>query len=754
MTLTTFTVDGVALEAYASIAEAKHYLITNLTRWPAWLEAGEERQKVLLVAATRRLDLLRYVGKKKDLDQETKWPRVNTGVIGADDTIPTALVNATALMAGSMATTPALVDETASVSNVKSQKMDVLSQEFFSPTRGAPLQDRTSYRLLRNAGLLGERTALTSLLPFSDGGTRISIGNNPSFNQGGGGVSTETIQADVRLVVSDWAQKDNEQPIPVPKIPGAAASVATWARSDNDSDIPASKLTQAPLDVGMAVTLIQENVEQWAVASSRIDIPADRLANAPGLRKVDDTLTVDSDGVLSVARAIPDGGLAGQLLSRTATGYDWVVPPQGTGGGGGNGLDQSQVDARVTAGVLSWARTGNTDKVPKAKLPQLQAISLGTALPAPDASEFGNLYGIGVVENGQDETQSLHYLKHRDDNTVQLQIGRIDDEAYGYSADGGAFSPIGVAPEYIRKLAVVKTGDVWNFEAIVVITNDTPFTNETEFRFQWRPVPEPNEPVPSWNAVTLNRETGQESKSQFVQYKSVDLTANPWPDTILLDIEFRSQTGTNVPLRLFTNDAFATLADTETVTHARSEILTRLADNKAAFDRRLALVETPSRVLLGTWERSAAGVSSSTQALTSAITADQESFFTYELEDIGNVIQKRASESVFTAAGTNLVETSRLNRRSHAPSTGDNNRFRWRHNHFDFNIYLLRLTDLDDNVIWEQLESLPFKANLLNEDHQPFEGVFVNQSRDTLTATLGALVTVDSRRLRIWGLKI
>ena len=53
--------------------------------------------------------------------------------------------------------------------------------------------------------------------------------------------------------------------------------------------------------------------------------------------------------------------------------------PQATGGGSG-GLNQSQVDARVQAGVLDWAETGNSDALPVAKIPNLNAdkITSGT----------------------------------------------------------------------------------------------------------------------------------------------------------------------------------------------------------------------------------------------------------------------------------------------------------------------------------------------------------------------------------------
>ena len=156
MTLTDFTISEVeGLKSYATLAEAKRYLVVNLMRWPAWSMLEEAEQQRLLVAATARLDLLRYVGRKADKAQETQWPRVATGIEGADNAIPPALVNAVAIMAGSLATDPAAGDEPGTVANEKRLKADVAEIEFFRPEGSEALQDRTAYRLLQNAGLLG-----------------------------------------------------------------------------------------------------------------------------------------------------------------------------------------------------------------------------------------------------------------------------------------------------------------------------------------------------------------------------------------------------------------------------------------------------------------------------------------------------------------------------------------------------------------------------------------------------------------------
>ena len=56
---------------------------------------------------------------------------------------------------------------------------------------------------------------------------------------------------------------------------------------------------------------------------------------------------------------LASGGSVGQVLKRTATGQEWAND---------EGLTQSQVDARVQSGVQDWAETGNNDEIPVGKL--------------------------------------------------------------------------------------------------------------------------------------------------------------------------------------------------------------------------------------------------------------------------------------------------------------------------------------------------------------------------------------------------
>ena len=103
------------------------------------------------------------------------------------------------------------------------------------------------------------------------------------------------------------------------------AGVYNWAEEGNTDLIPTNKVGDA----------LDNRIVEWAREGSTDAIPANRLTNAPATAVVTDD-TLDGTGVagdaLMVANAIPDGGTAGQVLSRTATGYEW-----GAGGGGGGG---------------------------------------------------------------------------------------------------------------------------------------------------------------------------------------------------------------------------------------------------------------------------------------------------------------------------------------------------------------------------------------------------------------------------------
>ena len=110
---------------------------------------------------------------------------------------------------------------------------------------------------------------------------------------------------------------------------------------------------------------------------------------APTLRQdileLETQLTATRLGLAGLEDALPDPiepVSAGSYVYNKATNGDITWVAETTGGVGG--LNQSQVDARVVAGVQDWALTGNTDTVPDAKI--AATITRDTELPAAIAT--------------------------------------------------------------------------------------------------------------------------------------------------------------------------------------------------------------------------------------------------------------------------------------------------------------------------------------------------------------------------------
>ena len=170
MSLTTITIDGVDYQAYASLAEADPYLAADPIRSAAWAAAVEDNKRIYLVAATRRLDLLRWAGQPTDASQRTEFPRTGLTFRGEpipDNEIPAALEHATILLAGTIASTPRAAGKatTRSIRKVRAGPAEI---EFFSGgEQSAPLiADETAFELIRQ-WVSGGRTAGTG--PFVSG---------------------------------------------------------------------------------------------------------------------------------------------------------------------------------------------------------------------------------------------------------------------------------------------------------------------------------------------------------------------------------------------------------------------------------------------------------------------------------------------------------------------------------------------------------------------------------------------------------
>ena len=121
------------------------------------------------------------------------------------------------------------------------------------------------------------------------------------------------IDARITSLVSDWAETSNVSLIPESKIPDipegkipatiarvsqlptartdseidgrVRAGVEDWAETNNNDPIPVAKLANAPsggLDQSQVDARVQAGVADWAEATNTDAIPADKLTNAPG----------------------------------------------------------------------------------------------------------------------------------------------------------------------------------------------------------------------------------------------------------------------------------------------------------------------------------------------------------------------------------------------------------------------------------------------------------------------------------------
>ena len=73
MTIEVYTVNGLKYSGYVSLAEAGNYYSLDVDH--AWNALTDDVRKVLIINATRRIDLLRYKSVKTVETQETKFPR-------------------------------------------------------------------------------------------------------------------------------------------------------------------------------------------------------------------------------------------------------------------------------------------------------------------------------------------------------------------------------------------------------------------------------------------------------------------------------------------------------------------------------------------------------------------------------------------------------------------------------------------------------------------------------------------------------
>ena len=156
MSLTDFDIGKDHYTAYAALEEANRILAVDPQRKSAWAAAADEDKTIYLIAATERLDVLRWRGERTGgSKQENAWPRIGLKYPGGDDVpddeIPGRIERATALLAGSIARSPKQADAGQSARTVRRVRAGPAEVEFAgrAETR-LPIQDETVFELVRD----------------------------------------------------------------------------------------------------------------------------------------------------------------------------------------------------------------------------------------------------------------------------------------------------------------------------------------------------------------------------------------------------------------------------------------------------------------------------------------------------------------------------------------------------------------------------------------------------------------------------
>ena len=152
------------MEPYATVEQANSWLDADPIRREAWEALSDTDKARYLIAATRRIDLIDFPGRKTNATQSHAWPRVGAVCEGralADDEIPVQVQNATIILAGDIAIDVSAA-ETFNDGNVKRVKAGSTELEFFRPTGGSYSLSRTSPdAFLQLSCLVGSISSLT-----------------------------------------------------------------------------------------------------------------------------------------------------------------------------------------------------------------------------------------------------------------------------------------------------------------------------------------------------------------------------------------------------------------------------------------------------------------------------------------------------------------------------------------------------------------------------------------------------------------
>lgn len=172
MSLTAITIGSNDYASYASVAEADVVLAVDPSRGARWAALDADAKGRNLIAATNRLDLLRWAGERHDVGGAVQtdtngWPRSGLtfadGSAVDDETIPTAVERATILLAGSIAidgdhasATPAAVALPVGIRKVRAGTVEIERDTSVSDAAAAEAEAAAR----GHAPLLADRDAL------------------------------------------------------------------------------------------------------------------------------------------------------------------------------------------------------------------------------------------------------------------------------------------------------------------------------------------------------------------------------------------------------------------------------------------------------------------------------------------------------------------------------------------------------------------------------------------------------------------
>lgn len=140
MSLTNITIGGATYPSYATVAEADAYLAVDPERRRAWAALDTDTKGVNLAAATRRLDGLRWAGRRAADAQATEWPRVDA--TPPTTGIPSEIERAAILLAGDLAVDPSSLSATPSEGDVQSERIGPLAVSYFHRERQSGMMRR------------------------------------------------------------------------------------------------------------------------------------------------------------------------------------------------------------------------------------------------------------------------------------------------------------------------------------------------------------------------------------------------------------------------------------------------------------------------------------------------------------------------------------------------------------------------------------------------------------------------------------